>query len=122
MVHAADVGVTLLIVLPPRFHMARAKSSNSATAPKSRKARVAVEKVFVVDEKRLVAGTTQRKVEAAVWKKPTVRLASPADLKQLWSRGVEIESIETAPPAQTRVPDPAPPVAATDGVAESALS
>lgn len=81
------------------------KTTTSTTngAPKARKPRTAIEKVFVVasDPPRLVAGYSKRKVEAAVWQRPEVRIATAADLRTM--RGVQIETIEApaVPGAET---------------------
>lgn len=78
--------------------MAARKQPNSTSTPKPRKPRTPVEKVFVVDdgmgdgEIRLVAGYTKRKVEAHVWRRPKVRLATPADLREAMAQGAHIEN------------------------------
>lgn len=105
---------------------ARKTANSTSSTPKTRKARAVVEKVFVVGAgagRRLVAGATQRKVEAAVWQKPLVTLASPADIRELHARGVTIEAIEPAtPPAQSRADAAQAPAgnSAVDGAGEGA--
>lgn len=94
-----------------------AKKTTSATStPKTRKPRTAVEKVFFVatSPPRLVAGLSQRKVEAAVWQKPAVRVATPTDLRELVRAGVQIETIESP---QARIDAP---TASSDGTSETA--
>lgn len=90
--------------------MAKKTANSAATGvQKPRKPRTAIEKVFVVSsggEHRLVAGISKRKVEAAVWRRPVVRIATPTDLRELTSAGVLIEPSEPTPAGQMRTDEP----------------
>lgn len=96
---------------------ATAGATSGTGTSKSRKPRTPIEKVFVVssgDTHRLVAGVSKRKVEAAVWQRPIVRIATPTDLRELTSAGVLIETAEPMPAGQMMVDAPVSEPAGSD--------